>query len=47
MELHAMHKKYKQLFKYQHLLLLRDGRLVGQSTNLYLNVVRIFNTSVN
>ncbi len=37
--------KCKQLFEYQHLLLLRDIR--GQSSNLYLNVVHFFNTSIN
>ncbi len=41
MEQHAL-KKCKQLFEYQHLLLLRV-----QSSNLYLNVVNFFNTSVN
>jgi len=33
-------KKYKLLFEYQHLLLLRD--IWGQSSNLYLNVVHFF-----
>ncbi len=39
-------KKCKQLFEYLHLLLLRDI-YGGQSSNLYLNVVYFFNTSVN
>ncbi len=38
-------KKYKQLFEYQHFLLFSD--ICGQSSNLYLNVVHFFNTSVN
>jgi hypothetical protein len=37
-------KKRKQLFEYQHLLLLEIYG--GQSSNLYLNVVHSFNTSV-
>jgi hypothetical protein len=37
-------KKCKQLFVYQHLLLETSG---VQSSNLYLNAVRFFNTSVN
>jgi hypothetical protein len=37
-------KKCKQFFEYQHLLLeISDD----QSSNLYLNVVHFFNTSVN
>jgi hypothetical protein len=46
----AQFKKCKQLFEYQHLLLLEasGGKSVGgKSYNLYLNVVHIFNTSVN
>jgi hypothetical protein len=38
-------KKCKQLFQYQHLLLLRDSG--GKSFNLYLDVVHFPNTSVN
>jgi hypothetical protein len=41
----AQFKKYKQLFQYQHLLLLRD--ICGQISNLYLIVVHFLNTSVN
>jgi hypothetical protein len=37
--------KCKQLFEYQHLLLLRD--IWGKSCNLYLDVVHFFNMSVN
>jgi len=40
MEQHAL-KKCKQLLEYQHLE--TSG---GQSSNLYLNVVHFFNTSV-
>jgi hypothetical protein len=42
----AHFKKCKQLFEYQHLPLL-IGTSGGQSSNLYLNVVHFFNTSVN
>jgi hypothetical protein len=41
----ACFKKCKQLFEWQHLLLLRD--ILGQSYNPYLNVVQVYNTSVN
>jgi hypothetical protein len=34
-------KKCKQLFEYQHLLLLRETS-VGQNSNLYLKVVHFF-----
>ncbi len=40
----AHFKKRKQLFEYQNLLLETSG---GKSSNLYLNVVHFFNTSVN
>jgi hypothetical protein len=39
------YEKYKQLFEYWHLLLFRD--IWGKSSNLYLNVVHFYNTSVN
>jgi hypothetical protein len=38
-------KKCKQLFEYQHLLLLETSG--GQCTNVYLNAVHFFNTSVH
>jgi hypothetical protein len=38
-------KKYKELFEYQHLLILET--LSGQNSNLYLNFVHFFNTRVN
>ncbi len=41
----AHFKKCKQLFKYQHLLLLRD--IWWSNSNIYLNFVHFFNTSVN
>ena len=41
----AHFKKCEQLFEYQHLLLIQTSG--GQSSNLYLNVVHFFNTSVN
>ncbi len=37
-------KKCKQLFEYQYLLLETSG---GQSSNLSLNIVHFFNTSVD
>ncbi len=44
MEQYAL-KKGKQLFEYQHLLLLRD--IWWSKFNLYLIVVHFFNKSVN
>jgi len=44
MEEHAF-KKCKKWFEYQHLLYLETSG--GQSSNLYLNVVHVFNASVN
>jgi hypothetical protein len=38
-------KKCKQLFEYQHLLLLRD--IWWSKYNIYINAVHFFNTSVN
>jgi hypothetical protein len=38
-------KKCKEMFEYQHLLLLKTSG--GQSSDLCLNVVHFFNTNVN